>query len=152
MKRYHCALLAAVTESMFLCRASSSCCSLNSPSGIPRALASSLLPIAYVFEFPHARCRPCRIAAFRQLFACSKGFRKGLYGGKHFKLCVWGGDGQVSMGRRSVKHNAKVRQNRYCSIENRFLYIRERSIFLYKPALMFVLSALTPSWNAIKCY
>ena len=45
MKRYHCAPLAAVTDSMFLCR----------PSCMPVDVFQTP---PYVFEFPDARCRP----------------------------------------------------------------------------------------------
>ena len=45
MKQYYCALLAAIIVSIFLCRASCSCCVRNYPGGIPRTLASSLSSI-----------------------------------------------------------------------------------------------------------
>ena len=73
IKRYHRALLAAVTVSMFLCRASSSCCVRNSPDEIPLALASSLLSMRLWIS---GREMSDLIAAFRQLIACSTIFRK----------------------------------------------------------------------------
>ena len=73
IKRYHCALLAAVTVSMFLCRASSSCCVRNSPNEIPLALASSLLSMRLWIS---GREMSDLIAAFRQLIACSTIFRE----------------------------------------------------------------------------
>ena len=100
MKRYHCALLAAVIVSIFLCRASCSCCVRNSPSRIPRTLASSLSSIRLWMS---GREMSALIPAFRQLIACSTMFKKGLYiGRKHFQLRVWGGNGWVSVGRCSA--------------------------------------------------
>ena len=64
MKRYHCALLAAVIVSILLYRASCSCCVRNSPSGIPRTLASSLSSIRLWIS---GREMSALIAAFRQL-------------------------------------------------------------------------------------
>ena len=71
MKRYHCALLAAVVVSIFLCRASCSCCVRNSLSGIPRTLASSLSAIRLWISGREMSA----------LIACSTMFKKGLLGG-----------------------------------------------------------------------
>ena len=102
MKRYHCTLLAAVIVSIFLCSASFSCCVRNSPSRIPRTLASSLSSIRLWIS---GREMSALIAAFRQLIACSTMFKKGreeYIGRKHFQLRVWGGNGRVSVGQCSV--------------------------------------------------
>ena len=99
MKRYHCALLAAVIVSIFLCRASCSCCVRNSPSGIPRTLASSLSSIRLCIS---GREMSALIAAFRQLIARSTMFKKRTIGRKHFQVRAWGGNGRVSVGRCSV--------------------------------------------------
>ena len=82
MKRYHCPLLDAVIVSIFLCRTSCSCCVRNSPSGIPRTLASSLSSIRLWIS---GRKMSALVAAFRQLIACSTLFRKGLCGGSIFR-------------------------------------------------------------------
>ena len=87
----HYALLAAVL--MFL-RASSRCCVRNSLSGIPLALALSLLSMRL-----WARCRP-QSPLSDSLLPAPRRWGKGCRG-ELFRLCVWGGNDWVSVSRHS---------------------------------------------------
>ena len=86
MKWYPIAHLAAVTMSCF-------CAELhvlqllfpNSASGFARALPSFLL---YIFKFPDWRCRP--LVSLSELNPFQR-----YRGGKHYKLYMWGGNGQI---------------------------------------------------------
>ena len=94
--------------SMFLCGSSSSSCVRNSPWGIPLALTSSLLSIRLWIS---GHEMSALIAAFRQLNAELPAPR--CWGndcwGRHFKLCVCGGNDRVSVSRRSVIHEDHFR-------------------------------------------
>ena len=80
--------------SMFLCRASRSCCVRKSPSGILRAVVHKSLDFRTGDVGLDGR--------FKTAYCLFHDVEERAVGWKHFKLCIWGGNGRVSVGRCSV--------------------------------------------------
>ena len=83
---------------MFLCKASTSCCLRNSPSEILRALFTSVVHKPLNFSTGGVRLD----GRFKTTYCLFHDVEERALGWKQFKLCVYGGNGRVSVGRRSV--------------------------------------------------